>query len=257
MEKSSDTTERTRRKNISPASFYGTRHALYRELGWTCLLVTAGLVSHWWRTAAWEERLQSIPKRSVPDLLAWLNDMSSDESRFRHSGESSSSERKGSDAVPFEKKEGRSTQSVEKRQWSRQPIDVNRATATEWEALSGFGPVLSKRTVSFRNSLGGFASLEQLYQVYGLDSSVVLANGSYFKLDVADVVPMCLDSMSFQSVIRHPEFDLEATRRVLRAWGRGASDMGVFWKRLQATDVERARWAPYLTICAVDAGVRE
>ena len=122
MEKSSDTTERTRRKNISPASFYGTRHALYRELGWTCLLVTAGLVSHWWRTAAWEEQLQSIPKRSVPDLLAWLNDMSSDESRFRHSGESSSSERKGSDAVPFEKKEGRSTQSLKKDNGADNPL---------------------------------------------------------------------------------------------------------------------------------------
>lgn len=122
MERSNDTTKRTRKKNTSPASFYGTKHALYRELGWTCLLVTDGLVSHWWRTAAWEERRQTIPKGSVSDLLAWLHDMRSDESRFRDSGKYSSSKRKRNVAVPFEKKIGRSTESGQKDHWADNPL---------------------------------------------------------------------------------------------------------------------------------------
>ena len=48
-------------------------------------------------------------------------------------------------------------------------LDINHATAAEWEASAGLGEVLSKRTVKFREALGGFVSIEQLKLVYGLD----------------------------------------------------------------------------------------
>ena len=50
-------------------------------------------------------------------------------------------------------------------------IDINRATAEEWQQLKGIGPGYSKRIVNFREKLGGFASVGQVGETYGLPDS--------------------------------------------------------------------------------------
>ena len=127
--------------------------------------------------------------------------------------------------------------------------DINEATVDDWDALPGFGPVLSRRTVKFREALRGFASVDQLHMVYGLDSATVLGVRGRLHADAKDIRPMCMDSLSFRFLVKHPLFDATATRNVLRAWGRGAVSMDVFWARLNASVEEREKWAPYLHIC--------
>ena len=51
---------------------------------------------------------------------------------------------------------------------SSEPIDVNRATAAELEALPRIGPALAERIVAHRDSAGPFASLEALEAVRGV-----------------------------------------------------------------------------------------
>ena len=50
-------------------------------------------------------------------------------------------------------------------------IDINKATAEEWQQLRGIGPGYSKRIVKFRDYLGGFTSSAQVAQTYGLPDS--------------------------------------------------------------------------------------
>lgn len=50
-------------------------------------------------------------------------------------------------------------------------IDINTATEEEWKALPRIGDVLSKRIVKFRNSIGGFSSIEDVKRTYGLSDS--------------------------------------------------------------------------------------
>ncbi len=52
------------------------------------------------------------------------------------------------------------------------PENLNEATANDLRKVPGIGEVLSARIIKFRNGLGGFLTNEQLYDVYGLDSSV-------------------------------------------------------------------------------------
>lgn len=61
-------------------------------------------------------------------------------------------------------------------------ININEATAEDLQAIRGIGPILSQRIVKFRNSLGGFRSIEQLYDVYGLDREVIDKNLSIINL---------------------------------------------------------------------------
>lgn len=51
-------------------------------------------------------------------------------------------------------------------------IDINQADSAQWESLYGIGPYLAKRIITFRESLCGFISVEQVKETYGLKDSV-------------------------------------------------------------------------------------
>lgn len=49
-----------------------------------------------------------------------------------------------------------------------QPVDLNRATAAEFDRLPGVGPVLARRMVDYRKSVGRFHAVEDLRAVKGI-----------------------------------------------------------------------------------------
>lgn len=51
-------------------------------------------------------------------------------------------------------------------------LDINEASASDWESLPGIGPVLANRIIHFRNKLGGFNSVELLKNTYGITDSI-------------------------------------------------------------------------------------
>lgn len=51
-------------------------------------------------------------------------------------------------------------------------IHINTATAEEWESLPGIGKILAGRIIAFRDKLGGFVTVQQVGQTYGLRDSV-------------------------------------------------------------------------------------
>ncbi len=59
---------------------------------------------------------------------------------------------------------------------------INSVSAQALESIYGIGPVLSKRIVKYRTALGGFAHMDQIFKVYGLDSLVVLAVKEVYKV---------------------------------------------------------------------------
>ncbi len=50
---------------------------------------------------------------------------------------------------------------------------LNRATAKEFEALDGIGPVLASRIISFRKANGPFATIEDLLKVPGIGTGTL------------------------------------------------------------------------------------
>ena len=51
-------------------------------------------------------------------------------------------------------------------------IDINESDSAQWESLYGIGPYLAKRIITFRESLCGFVSVDQVKETYGLRDSV-------------------------------------------------------------------------------------
>ena len=69
-------------------------------------------------------------------------------------------------------KKKRKTFLKENRAFRCKTIDINEADSAQWEALYGIGPYLAKRIITFRESLCGFISVEQVKETYGLRDSV-------------------------------------------------------------------------------------
>ena len=70
----------------------------------------------------------------------------------------------------------------------RSVLDVNKATALDFQKVYGIGPVYSKRIVKFRAILGSFVHMDQLQQVYGLDTIVVKALKASFSVQGTPVI---------------------------------------------------------------------
>lgn len=240
MGKSSDTTD------VS-GPFFSVKSALLVELGCAGFLLTCVLLSHAWRRKVWEDRRALIPKASVQDMLDWL-----EERPVPGFKEDIVSRRDQRVDAPQHRAKGSLLDFPAAEKHSQRLLDINLATAAEWERLPGWGKVLSNRTVKFRKSLGGFVSVDQLKLVYGLDASIVEKNRSQMTVQAGSQSRLCLDTLSFRTLVAHPLFDADQTRRVLRAFGRSAPSMDVFWKRLSPDSLERSTWDPYLGICEKD-----
>jgi DNA uptake protein ComE-like DNA-binding protein len=64
-------------------------------------------------------------------------------------------------------------------------FDLNEADTIRFKSVYGIGSVLARRIVRYRNGLGGFIKVEQLHEVYGLDSMAInrLLKIAYIKQD--------------------------------------------------------------------------
>jgi competence protein ComEA len=51
------------------------------------------------------------------------------------------------------------------------PININRATATEFDTLPGIGPVLAQRIMKYRKTNGPFTTIEDMQKVSGIGTS--------------------------------------------------------------------------------------
>jgi competence protein ComEA len=79
-----------------------------------------------------------------------------------------------SDILPFiifpakESKDSSLLQSKEKKEFTLSMLDLNVATEEDLDKLPGIGLVLADRILKFRTSLGGFTTIDQLKDCYGI-----------------------------------------------------------------------------------------
>ncbi|MEO1259762.1 MAG: helix-hairpin-helix domain-containing protein [Bacteroidota bacterium] len=93
--------------------------------------------------------------------------------------------------------------SFAKKVYAPVPIDINQSTAEDWQQFRGIGPGYSNRIVKFRDKLGGFASVEQVGETYGLPDSTFQAIQPY--LTVSPVLQkIAVNTCSLEELKSHP-----------------------------------------------------
>jgi competence protein ComEA len=100
----------------------------------------------------------------------------------------------------------------------RQPqlFDINSADTLELQSVYGIGPRLALRILRFREALGGFVNSDQLYEVYGLDSAVVvrLINTSYISKDFSPE-KIDINAANEEDLARHPYISKKMAQRIV------------------------------------------
>ena len=101
----------------------------------------------------------------------------------------------------------------------RQPVkalDINSCDSASLEALPGLGPVLSARIIKYRKLLGGFATVEQLREVYGLSEETYNLVSGMLMADPADVIKISINDADYKKLIRMPYFERYEVAAILK-----------------------------------------
>ena len=94
--------------------------------------------------------------------------------------------------------------------------DINKATASDFEEVSGIGAVLSERIVKYRSYLSGFSVLEQCYEVYGLDSLIVQRLWERFEIQsLPEIERLDLATVSLQELEQIPYLNRADARKII------------------------------------------
>lgn len=96
-----------------------------------------------------------------------------------------------------------------------QKIDLNQATEEQLQQVSGIGPALSKRIISYREKLNGFSNDSQLYGVYGLDEAVVKRTLNLFTVkSPKEIVKMNVNKVSASDIATIPGISFELAKNI-------------------------------------------
>ena len=95
-------------------------------------------------------------------------------------------------------------------------FDLNVADTSMLQTIKGIGSTFSTRIIKYRNSLGGFISQNQLYEVYNLDSVVVdkLINASLISIDF-EPDKIEINTVSKEQLASHPYVNWKQAKLII------------------------------------------
>ena len=96
-----------------------------------------------------------------------------------------------------------------------QPVDINRADSADLIPLPGIGPVFAGRIIKYRNLLGGFVSMNQLLEVYGMPEETLDMIRESILVDTSAIFKLQLNSLTFRELLRHPYLDYEQVKALV------------------------------------------
>ncbi len=83
-------------------------------------------------------------------------------------------------------------------------LDINTADTTAFIALPGIGSKLAGRIVNFRDKLGGFYSINQVAETFGLPDSTFQKIKQYLKLESSSVRKININTVTMDELKAHP-----------------------------------------------------
>lgn len=129
-------------------------------------------------------------------------------------------------------------------------IELNSADTAELKLLKGIGPVLSLRIVNYRKKIGGYYSVDQLKEVYGLSDEVVDHNKPYLMVDERLVVPMDISKAGLKQMKNHPYLSFYMAKEVYEARkAKQLTSIKQFVDNEAFTNADTARLRRYFVVC--------
>lgn len=83
-------------------------------------------------------------------------------------------------------------------------LDINTCDSAGWISLRGIGPVFASRILRFRKKLGGFYSIDQLAEVYGLPDSTFQQIKQRLKISAIPLKKININTATVEELKSHP-----------------------------------------------------
>lgn len=113
---------------------------------------------------------------------------------------------------------GHKKQSYNKARQQKLPIgsivDLNLADTTLLKQVPGIGSIYAGRIVKYRTLLGGFVSVSQLQEVYGIDENRYQDLKSWFNADTASVQKIRINELSIKELSKHPYISYQQAKQI-------------------------------------------
>ena len=105
--------------------------------------------------------------------------------------------------------------SFEKKVYPKKIVELNSADSLSIVYLKGIGPGFTKRIMKYRSMLGGFHSVNQLKEVYGMTDSVYVLLVSQIKLDENAITKIPINAIDFNSLRKYPYFNFQSAQAII------------------------------------------
>ena len=127
-------------------------------------------------------------------------------------------------------------------------VELNQADTLTLKKIPGIGSTFARRIVGYRELLGGFYTVEQLAEVYGIDEERYNSLSPWFKVDTTRIRPLPVNQLSYKELLRHPYLNASQVRQLdrlrrkapLQSW----NDFSLL-EEFSTVDYQRLR--PYLS----------
>jgi DNA uptake protein ComE-like DNA-binding protein len=129
-------------------------------------------------------------------------------------------------------------------------IELNTATKEQLKTIKGIGEKTAVRLIAYKNKLGGYSSLNQLNDVYGLDSIIKNNKTKYFSLYTEKLSKININIITFKELLSHPYCDYNTTKKIIN-YREMHGDFNSVEQILENNLIKAKQYrkiAPYLTL---------
>jgi competence protein ComEA len=104
---------------------------------------------------------------------------------------------------------------VAKKKSSPSLLEINSADSLSIVYLKGIGPGYTKRIIKYRNLLGGFHTINQLKEIYGMTDSLFSLLSSQININSNAVTKISINTIDFNSLKKHPYFNFQSAQAII------------------------------------------
>lgn len=128
-------------------------------------------------------------------------------------------------------------------------VELNSADTTTLKKVPGIGTAFANRIVKYRDLLGGYYTVYQLREVYGIDEEKFAGLAVWFEADSSRIRKVAINQLDVETLARHPYISYKQARVITRMHERKGSLSG--WEMLdlleEFTEADKNRLKPYLS----------
>lgn len=95
-------------------------------------------------------------------------------------------------------------------------FDLNQADTLDLQALRGIGPSYARRIYNYGKRLGGYISLEQLKEIYGMNDTLYQKIIPYLKLEKIEPKKININTATIKQLSSHPYIDFYLAKAIIK-----------------------------------------